>query len=226
MWSWASENMNGALKAKNGDIIKEWSGGDNIMSVRDVLRAADINLDDLSDSNPAEGNSHRYNGIVLLWFANYRTQPDTYQPTYTYTIQRVAGAESKMFERIYIDDDTRIDRNRHGLQIIFVQTGQITRFNFQTLLVNLVSAIGLLGLATLVVDLLMLYLMPRRDVYTNYKYQFTESEADQEDRAHIQATGVPPVGAAAGASTFGAVQMSSGGGAGGGGGAPSGLSVF
>ena len=43
-----------------------------------------------------------------------------------------------------------------GIRIVFEQTGEIGGFDAQTLLVNLVTALGLLAVATVLVDGLML----------------------------------------------------------------------
>jgi len=39
-------------------------------------------------------------------------------------------------------------------------TGDMVKFDFQTMLVQLVSAMGLLSIATLIVEMVMLYILP------------------------------------------------------------------
>jgi hypothetical protein len=47
-------------------------------------------------------------------------------------------------ERLLID--------RHGVRIVFKQTGQIGRFDFPTLLLSLVSGLALISIASLILD--------------------------------------------------------------------------
>ena len=68
-------------------------------------------------------------------------------------------------------------RDRHGVYISFEQGGTIGKFNFQTSLITLVTSLGLLGLSTLVVDLLMLYCCKHKSNYFNDKYAFTAKYA-------------------------------------------------
>ena len=47
----------------------------------------------------------------------------------------------------------RIRRNTHGVRLLFLQQGRLGRFDFQVLLVQLVSGLALLKVATTLVDL-------------------------------------------------------------------------
>ena len=51
------------------------------------------------------------------------------------------------------------------------QTGEVGGFDAQTLLINLVTALGLLAVATTLVDVLMTYILPEKDKYRGSKIE-------------------------------------------------------
>jgi len=76
---------------------------------------------------------------------------------------------------------SRRSTKRAGPKIIFVVSGKMVRFDFQTLLIQLVSALGLLSMATIVVEMLMLYVMPLRKRYSDAKFESTVDFSDVRD---------------------------------------------
>ena len=64
-------------------------------------------------------------------------------------MNRALKTESKVVENIYINSTTRLLRNRHGIRILFIQSGEIGRFSFQAMLVEVRSTAldekGLIG---------------------------------------------------------------------------------
>ena len=57
---------------------------------------------------------------------------------------------------------------------MFRQIGEIGRFDPQTCLINLVTALGLLAAATTFVDAMMVYVLPQKKVYSEAKVQEVE----------------------------------------------------
>lgn len=53
-------------------------------------------------------------------------------------------------------------------------------------MVQLASALGLLSVGTLVVEMFMLYIAPQRKYYTRYKYEETADFSDVRDAEHAQ----------------------------------------
>ncbi|KAK3278794.1 hypothetical protein CYMTET_13291 [Cymbomonas tetramitiformis] len=70
--------------------------------------------------------------------------------------------------------------DRHGIRIVFEQSGTIGHFDFQTTLVNLVSALGLMAVGTFFVDTVALYFMSLREVYTKCKIIDTVDFSDYD----------------------------------------------
>jgi hypothetical protein len=74
-----------------------------------------------------------------------------------------------------IGEQRRLVTDRHGVKIFFLFSGNICRFDFQTMLIQLVSGLGLLGIATFTTDFLMSYMMPLRKAYNSFKYKSTKA---------------------------------------------------
>jgi len=86
---------------------------------------------------------------------------------YRYTVDHVKESEYKGYEILQEAESpaSRTENNRHGIRLIFRQVGEVGIFDMQTLLVNAVVAVGLLGGATALVDVLMVYVLPQKVRY-------------------------------------------------------------
>ena len=68
--------------------------------------------------------------------------------------------------------------------------GEIGTFDFQTTMVNLVVALGLLGAATTMVDVMMVYVLPQKEVYAKAKEEeVTMMASGVQQREGSEATG-------------------------------------
>jgi hypothetical protein len=79
-------------------------------------------------------------------------------------------------------------KNRHGVKLIFLQTGNVGRFVFQTMVIQLVTAMGLLSVSAVLVDMLMLRIMPQRKHYSGAKFEKTDDFSDLRDRIKASAS--------------------------------------
>eukprot|EP01006_Ploeotia_vitrea_P028198 TRINITY_DN60921_c0_g1_i2.p1 TRINITY_DN60921_c0_g1~~TRINITY_DN60921_c0_g1_i2.p1 ORF type:complete len:427 (-),score=205.75 TRINITY_DN60921_c0_g1_i2:298-1578(-) len=180
----ASSEMTGRLIDRNGDVLQTFGLGPDYIYVSTFLQAAGADLSRTSHAQGADphgGDSQRSEGIILLVaiiYSNLKSE----QPTYEYSVTQIPQAEYKVVEsRISNDNMHRINIDRHGIQLVFLTTGQIGRPDFQTTLIQLVSALGLLSVAALVVEMSMLYIMPHKKYYNKYKYQETVDFSDLRD---------------------------------------------
>eukprot|EP01088_Endostelium_zonatum_P006201 TRINITY_DN18305_c0_g1_i1.p1 TRINITY_DN18305_c0_g1~~TRINITY_DN18305_c0_g1_i1.p1 ORF type:complete len:443 (-),score=81.61 TRINITY_DN18305_c0_g1_i1:24-1352(-) len=139
------------VEATGAEVIGVY-GKDDIIYLSTFLRAAGISFDTLVD-----GLVPRYDGVIILIVLSY-TNTDGYRTneySYTYTATYVTGAQFKVVQEIYGKNyQTILEFNRHGVRLLIVQSGEIGRFDFQTLLLTLVSGLGLLAIATTLVDIL------------------------------------------------------------------------
>ncbi|KAM9996721.1 hypothetical protein ACTFIZ_001669 [Dictyostelium cf. discoideum] len=152
------------------------SGKPDIMTIGQLLSFGGVSLDQAS---PVDSNvSIRYDGVVLFVFITY-SNTYTYSTSdfrYVYSVQQIANTIYDVPEIVILKDiNTRLLLKRHGIRVIFIQTGTIGSFHFQTLLLTLVSGLGLLAVATTVVDQLAIRLLPQRKSYSSLKFQVTES---------------------------------------------------
>jgi hypothetical protein len=181
------QDLSGSLVDVNGNKITNLPKGDtvgmvgkqDILHMSVVLQAAGISsLDTPSFNDPAK--SKRDDGIVLLVFITYSNtfSYNTGDINYEISVKPVTDTKFKSEQPIYTKNyEKRVIWNRHGIRLLFLSVGSLGKFDFQTLLLTFVSGIGLLAVATLVVDVIAVRLMPGRKTYKKYKYQETPINA-------------------------------------------------
>ena len=94
----------------------------------------------------------------------------------------IGKSETKSIQTIYNTNGTITYLNRHGIRVIFEQTGTIGTFSFVQLLMAVAGIFGFLYISTLVVDLLILYVLPKRLEYQDAKYDETKMFNDKEQK--------------------------------------------
>ncbi|EGC35062.1 hypothetical protein DICPUDRAFT_152641 [Dictyostelium purpureum] len=156
----------------------------DILTLQGILTAAGIgSLDQQALANTSR--SIRDDGILLLCFITYSNMY-TYSTAnyhYTYQFKLVQDTKFKVEEPVFLDNVIhRIILDRHGVRIIFIQTGQLGQFDFQTTLLTFVSGIGLVTVATFVVDFIAVRLLPQKERYTELKYQDSQVNIIDEDQ--------------------------------------------
>ena len=71
---------------------------------------------------------------------------------------------------------------QHGIRVVFVQTGEVGRFDFPSLLVTLVSGLALLAGANVATELLMTRILHAKEYYQDFKSEtsvdFSEIRAE------------------------------------------------
>ncbi|KAK5577333.1 hypothetical protein RB653_002274 [Dictyostelium firmibasis] len=151
-------------------------GRPDILQLGKLLEFGGVSLDDPSMINSS--NPIRYDGCVLFVFIEYSNtfSYDLNKIKYVYSIKKVDDTGYDIPEAIILDNpNSRLYYKRHAIRLIFIQTGLIGSFNFQSLLLTLVSGLGLLTVSTLVVDQLAIRFLPQRKSYSSFKFQTTES---------------------------------------------------
>lgn len=181
-FSRSNNGMTGKLVAKGGRVIREFGEKPDIVSVADLLDAAGVDL----DTNFDKYETKRHSGIVVMVTISYTNKFDLEHPTYTMSAAQVDKAEYKVETVLDSIPPTRTPHNRtlsnrHGIKFVFLQTGQMARFDFQVALVQVVSAFALLSVATFTVELLMLYVLPQRKEYNAYKYEISKDFSDHRN---------------------------------------------
>ncbi|CAB9513359.1 P2X receptors are ATP-gated ion channels that play a role in intracellular calcium signaling. Not required for the purinergic response to extracellular nucleotides [Seminavis robusta] len=168
----------------------------DFFSLNVLLQAAGVNsLDDCNINNDNGDNkcqTFRDTGATLLlnvfWsdFVNYR---GVVEPHYYYSPQLVGTSSYKQFIPFYHGHyrSNRTLLNAHGIRVAVLLGGEFHMFHSVTFLVTLTTALGLLAVATTVVDSLMLYVLPEKDRYNQVKYDEAVIEADDAVSSTLRA---------------------------------------
>ncbi|KAI8590772.1 hypothetical protein BDZ88DRAFT_450941 [Geranomyces variabilis] len=141
-----------------------------------------INLDAVSNADGAKpGETLRSSGFVISAPIIYNGDNNK-GVSYSYVPAQINGTEYKVTQTIVQPDNSILYIVRHGIRIVFVQTGEIGQFDFMTLLQALVAATALLRVASLIVETLMLWVMPHRHLYDKAKFESTQDFSDIRDK--------------------------------------------
>lgn len=169
----SSRNLNGKLRDVNDTrTIKELPAGKaDSISLKELFEASNINLDEKSGIFHHENETLRERGAVLhvsiiysnIW--NYTLWGEN-EIQYQYKIFRLPETGYKLTESVKpFDPDFKEESGykyryllrRYGLHFQFVQEGELGRFSWSNLVLHVLSALGLLGLLTLVIDYIGIY---------------------------------------------------------------------
>ena len=175
-YSQSCAEMKGKLENYNGDTIENFgNNGSDIISLGKILEAAGVDLNAIQEYPPdeEEKESNRHAGVVLYFGIDFN---GIYKKPveYTYSVTQVPKVEYKVTQSTFINTNERLITDTHGVKIFFVFNGNICRFDFQTMLIQMVAGLGLLSVATLTTDFMMEYVMPLKNAYIKYKYKETE----------------------------------------------------
>ncbi|KAG0286708.1 cytochrome c oxidase subunit 1 [Linnemannia gamsii] len=161
-----------ATATMNGSKIVHLAG--DVMTVGEFLKAAGVNLDEISTSPSAAVNETvRSSGVVVIVVIQYAAKGwNPNKISYEYLPKAIPDQEYKVIETIRdFRGGNRVEINRHGIRIVFSQAGQLGQFSLMTLLTNLVAAVALFKVANIIVELMMLRLHPQKKIYTRAKFE-------------------------------------------------------
>jgi hypothetical protein len=116
-------------------------------------------------------------GIVIMMFIEYSNtfSFDTHKLRYRYQFEPIYSAKFKGYQTIVTKNiSSRVIYNRHGIRLIIQQTGQLGVFDFQTLLLSLVTGMALMTMAAIILDYAIKYCRPLKRLYADHKFIETE----------------------------------------------------
>ena len=149
-----------------------------------LLGAADsaANLDDLNPIRGKTGQTYRESGAILLLnivYSNYRDFAGQRKIQYYYMPILVKGSTYKDVEPVYKEYRARRTLvDRHGIYISAVQGGGLHGFSANNIIIQLTAAGAMLSVATVLTDMLALYVLPQKAHYTRYMFEDTEDFSD------------------------------------------------
>jgi hypothetical protein len=146
-----------------------------------LLKAADVDLDGCNggeSSSDSPCQTYRESGATMLlniYWSDFNPYDGRVAPYYYYSPQIIAGSSFKQYIPFYDNyRQTRTLLNAHGIKLAVLLGGEFNEFNVVSFLVTLTTALGLLAVATTLVDMLMLYILPEKKRYQEAKFEATE----------------------------------------------------
>jgi hypothetical protein len=172
--------------------VKKWKNAKG-----ETIRKAEVSttLEQASDANPLASQdpadptfeSIRYAGAVVILdaiFDNTKTyDPSSVDLEYVFTRQPATEFKRSLGLSEGVDLARRKIVESHGIFITCSIAGVFGKPKFQSLLINLTSALSLLAVAKVLVEILMLYCLPERKQYEKEKFQVSEDYSDLRDNA-------------------------------------------
>jgi len=166
----------------------------DVIPMSDILEAAGLHMDQPLPGQTISSAPIRHSGAVVFVnakFSNVRDCPflaPCGKNSYSYEVQSGEDTEVIYESKLNFNDDvwmgnaTRTVLKRSGIKMVFSVSGQFGRFHFQTFLLTLTTALGLLAGTTLFVDMLAVYALPQKDMYSSWKY---EKQVNRDDSLSI-----------------------------------------
>ncbi|GAB6030030.1 hypothetical protein CHUAL_005717 [Chamberlinius hualienensis] len=113
--------------------------------------------------------------IVINWECNLDFNPEMYcNPTYRF--RRLDDPYAKIAKgwnfryANYYSDDLRTLYKAFGIRFVVLVEGRAGRFNIVPLMLNIGSGLALLGLSTVICDIIVLYVHKKRNYFNEKKY--------------------------------------------------------
>jgi len=178
----ANFNCDGKMELRNGskatipfDQPYPNRTGD-ILDMQTIMNAANVAS---LDGSSGLGHSYRYDGALIVAVVNYENYiTDPKRLYYTYKLYVMPDQDVISMEPSKVlPDGTTVQRNWYGVRVLFMVVGLIGVFDFPTLLTSLVNGMVLIKVSTVIVDLIILYIMPSKKVYSAHKFESTEIES-------------------------------------------------
>lgn len=122
-------------------------------------------------------------GIIIKWDCNLDKSIDECLPEYQF--KRLDDENSPIspgynyrFAQYYVEDGIkyRTLTKAYGIKFEILVNGRAGKFNIIPLLTNLGAGMALLGIATVWCDFIVMYLLKKRNVYREHKYQRVDDD--------------------------------------------------
>ena len=112
--------------------------------------------------------------MMFIEYSNTFTY-NTHNLRYQYQFEPIYSTKFKGIQTIVTKNiSSRVVYNRHGIRLIIQQTGQLGVFDFQTLLLSIVTGMALITFVGLLLDYAIKYCRPLKQVYATEKFIETE----------------------------------------------------
>lgn len=132
-------------------------------------------------------------GIVIDWTCNLDLDLTKCRPSYTFhglygnpretDKARASVGYNFRYAKHFVQDGvkSRTLLKVFGIRIDIIVRSVARRFDIIPTLTAIGSGVGIFGVATVVCDLVLLYLLPKREFYKNMKFKHTEPQEQEAD---------------------------------------------
>ncbi|KAH3891861.1 hypothetical protein DPMN_015971 [Dreissena polymorpha] len=125
--------------------------------------------------------------ILITWDCNLDHAVDTCIPVYSFrrldTNDTASPGYNFRFARYFLDNGTEIRTlfKAYGIKFILTLQGQAGKFNLKPLIINIGSGLAILGIATVICDIFVLYVLKGKALYKEKKYLEVVGEDAYQD---------------------------------------------
>jgi len=186
-------NDKGAWLDNSRNVFKEFpDAGFDRISVRDLLKTANIGFDVLTESDPR--STYRHKGFSLRIELSWSNNGNTEQSEYTYKVVGVHDTEDIAVQTTAtpLNSTHRILTETYGIWVYFLPGGLLGKFEFQRLIGQIVTIFVLTGISSGLIDFCMLYCSANRGAYSMAKYAETEDSSDVQEKIELMTRGMDP----------------------------------
>ncbi|TRY99312.1 hypothetical protein DNTS_004000 [Danionella cerebrum] len=153
-----------------------------IFKLKDIVEYSGFSFSELARTGGAVG-------VLINWDCNLDLSITYCKPKYDFYGLYGTGKNDKdnpslgynfRFAKFYMEDkvEKRTLMKVFGVRIDITVHGLAGKFDIIPTLTAIGSGVGIFGVATVVCDLLLLYLLPKRNFYKNMKFKHTENEEE------------------------------------------------
>ncbi|KAM9384071.1 P2X purinoceptor 1 isoform 3-T3 [Pholidichthys leucotaenia] len=136
-------------------------------------------------------------GIVVDWTCNFDVDVKRCKPKYNFhglygnpaetDKARASVGYNFRYAKHYMDGEIkkRTLLKVFGIRLDIIVQSLARKFDIIPTLTAIGSGVGIFGVATVVCDLVLLYLLPKREFYKNMKFKYTDTHMQQQDNESL-----------------------------------------
>ena len=158
----------------------------DVWKVSTLLAAAGVELDTPNSEGSTE--TTRYSGTVVDIVTTYSNIKEwrigaTARVNYFYNATQQKGSEYKAVDRAYDPDGgNSATGDYHGIYFRYIASGYIGDGDFLSFLITMTVSLSLFGTATVLIDLLSIYVLPEKKMYRAASYEESLDFSDLKKR--------------------------------------------
>ncbi|XP_030603127.1 P2X purinoceptor 1 isoform X2 [Archocentrus centrarchus] len=159
-----------------------------IFRLGDIIKLSGFNFKNISLKGGAIG-------IVVDWTCNFDVDVKHCKPEYRFhglygnpeetDETRASVGYNFRYARHYMEDKVqkRTLLKVFGIRFDIIVQSLARKFDIIPTLTAIGSGVGIFGVATVVCDLVLLYLLPKREFYKNMKFKYTDTQVQQDSES-------------------------------------------